>query len=332
MNNTAKTYDELIKDEYEKLRKAYSKQGYHFVGKYAVVKPCHWMKKSLLTRGKEFCYKQKFYGIPSHRCLQMSPTIFCNERCVFCWRAHPEELGVKINELGPFKYDDPESIVINSVIEWKRILSGYRGNPKVDPLMLEEAMRPIHVAISLVGEPTLYPYLGQLVDAYFKYGFKTAFIVTNGTRPDVLENLERKPSQLYVSVVAPDFETFKKVARPIISPKIAWNNLMNTLELLPSFSIPTVIRITLVKGLNMHNLEGYAKLIEKAEPTYVEPKAAMSVGYFKYRLTKDNMPRHSEVREFGKKLAELIGYKMIDEAVNSRIVLLSKLDKPIKLL
>lgn len=262
----------------------------------------------------------------------MSPTIFCNERCVFCWRAHPEELGVKINELGPFKYDDPESIVINSVIEWKRILSGYRGNPKVDPLMLEEAMRPIHVAISLVGEPTLYPYLGQLVDAYFKYGFKTAFIVTNGTRPDVLENLERKPSQLYVSVVAPDFETFKKVARPIISPKIAWNNLMKTLELLPSFSIPTVIRITLVKGLNMHNLEGYAKLIEKAEPTYVEPKAAMSVGYFKYRLTKDNMPRHSEVREFGKKLAELIGYKMIDEAVNSRIVLLSKLDKPIKLL
>ncbi len=326
------TYDEKIKPEYEKLKKAYKKQGYHFVGRYAVVKPCHWMKKSLTTRGKEFCYKQRFYGIPTHRCLQMSPTIFCNERCIFCWRAHPEDVGAKINELGPFKFDDPESIVVNSIIEWKRILSGYRGNPKVDPLMLEEAMRPIHAAISLVGEPAMYPYLGELVETYFKYGFKTVFIVTNGTRPDVLENLEREPSQLYVSVVAPDYETFVKVTRPIIPPKVAWKNLLKTLELLPSFSVPTVMRITLVKGYNMHNIEGYAKLVELAEPTYVEPKAAMSLGYFKYRLTKENMPSFEEVKEFGLKLAELTGYQIIDEVVKSRIVLLSTLDKPMKLI
>jgi len=328
---TGKTYDELISPEYEKLRRAYIKQKYHFVGRYAVVKPCHWMKKSLVTRGEEYCYKQRFYGIPCHRCLQMSPTIFCNERCIFCWRAHPEDVGAKIDELGPFKYDDPEDIVRNSLIEWRRILSGYGGNPKVDRMMLEEAMRPTHAAISLVGEPTMYPYIGELIDAYFRYGFKTVFLVTNGTRPDVLERLEREPSQLYVSVVAPDLETFEAVTRPIIPAKTAWEALMKTLDLLQSFSVPTVMRITLVKGYNMKDVEKYAKLVERAQPTYVEPKAAMSVGYFKHRLDVSNMPKFSEVKEFGLRLAELTGYKLIDEVVNSRIVLLSKLDKPIKL-
>ena len=319
------TFDERIKSEYEKLRKAYTKQKYHFVGKYAVVKPCHWTRKSLLTKGKEYCYKQRFYGIPSHRCLQMSPTIFCNERCIFCWRAHPEDVGARIDELGPFQYDDPVSIVENSLIEWRRMLIGYKGNPKVDRRMLEEALRPIHAAISLVGEPTMYPYIGELIDAYFRYGFKTVFLVTNGTRPDVLEKLEREPSQLYVSVVAPDLETFKIVTRPIIPAKVAWNNLLKTLELLQSFSIPTVMRITLVKGYNMKDVEKYAKLVELAQPTYVEPKAAMSVGYFKHRLSVSNMPKFFEVKEFGIKLAELTGYKIIDEVVSSRIVLLLSL-------
>ena len=33
------------------------------------------------------CYKQTFYGIQSHRCLQMTPSINqCNHMCLFCWR------------------------------------------------------------------------------------------------------------------------------------------------------------------------------------------------------------------------------------------------------
>ncbi len=316
----------------EALRREYFKRKYHFVGRVAVVKPCHWMRKSLVTRGREYCYKQKFYGIPSHRCLQMSPTIFCNERCVFCWRPHPEELGIEIDELSFQGFDEPEDIVVNSLIEWRRMLSGFKGNPRVDPLMLEEAMRPIHAAISLTGEPTMYPRIGELIDAYFRHGFKTVFLVTNGTRPDVLKRLEREPSQLYVSVVAPDPETFRKVTRPLIPPNKAWGSLMETLDLLQSFNVPTVMRLTLVKGLNMDNIDGYAELVERAQPTYVEPKAAMDVGFFRHRLTKHHMPRYSEVLEFGRKLAEKTGYKIIDGSVNSRIVLLSKLNKPIKLI
>ncbi|RLE60557.1 MAG: 4-demethylwyosine synthase TYW1 [Thermoprotei archaeon] len=311
------------------IRRAYIKQKYHFVGRYAVVKPCHWVKKSLNTRGREHCYKQKFYGIPTHRCLQMSPTIFCNEECVFCWRAHPRELGVKIDETGEFKYDAPEDIVRNSLLEWRRILSGYGGNPNVDRLMLEEALRPIHAAISLIGEPTLYPYLGELVKEFFKNGFKTVFIVTNGTRPEVLANLEVYPSQLYVSVVGPNREVFEKTTRPLIPN--AWDKLNETLEILSSFNIPTVMRLTLVKGLNMVDIEGYAKLVLKAEPTYVEPKAAMDVGWFRRRLDRTNMPTHEDIRRFSEKLSELTGYRIIDESIPSRIVLLSKLDRPIRL-
>src|SRR5256885_6051454 len=61
------------------------RQGYRIVGEYSGVKLCHWTKDSL-TKGIG-CYKQTFYGIESHRCLQMTPTVdACNLSCQFCWR------------------------------------------------------------------------------------------------------------------------------------------------------------------------------------------------------------------------------------------------------
>jgi tRNA wybutosine-synthesizing protein 1 len=42
------------------------------------------------------------------------------------------------------------------------------------------------------------------------------------------------------------------------------------------------------------------------------------------------MPLHSEVRDFAVQLAKETGYKIIDEAQDSRVVLLSRLDKPIQ--
>lgn len=43
------------------------KQQYGVVGRHSAVKVCEWTKKSLVTGNS--CYKQKFYGIQSHRCL-----------------------------------------------------------------------------------------------------------------------------------------------------------------------------------------------------------------------------------------------------------------------
>src|SRR3990172_586793 len=55
--------------------------------KHTAVKLCHWTKTSIKTGEENYCYKQKFYGIKSHRCLQMTPAVpFCNFGCQFCWR------------------------------------------------------------------------------------------------------------------------------------------------------------------------------------------------------------------------------------------------------
>ena len=67
------------------LEKILKRQHYAIIGKHTGVKLCHWMKQSLLF-GRE-CYKQTFYGINSHRCLQMTPTVtHCTQMCLFCWR------------------------------------------------------------------------------------------------------------------------------------------------------------------------------------------------------------------------------------------------------
>ncbi|MDI6847516.1 MAG: 4-demethylwyosine synthase TYW1, partial [Candidatus Bathyarchaeia archaeon] len=123
-------------------------------------------------------------------------------------------------------------------------------------------------------------------------------------------------------------KTYKYVSRPQI-PK-AWEKINKTLGLLPSFKCPTVIRITLVRGLNMKNIEGYAKLIGKAGSTYIEPKAYMHIGFSRLRLSYENMPSHREIREFAMQLAEETGYNIIDESKESRVVLLSTLEKPIR--
>ena len=95
-------------------------------------------------------------------------------------------------------------------------------------------------------------------------------------------------------------------------------------ELFPKLETRKVIRLTLIKGVNMNHPEKYAELIKKAKPDFIEAKAWMCVGGSSLRLSYDNMPSHEEVKEFAKKIAELIGYKLKDESKPSRVVLLEK--------
>ena len=88
--------------------------------------------------------------------------------------------------------------------------------------------------------------------------------------------------------------------------------------------------MTMVKDHNMSGVEEYAKLIEKNNPTYIEAKAYMHIGFSNLRLGFDHMPMHKDVKEFANQLSEKTGYKIINEAPESRVVLLSRLDKPIK--
>ena len=308
------------------LIQALKKQKYHLVGRHSAVKRCRWLYETLVHDRP--CYKQKFFGIKTHQCIQMTPVLFyCTQQCLFCWRAQSGDLGISWDESRLPKWDFPEEIVEESIKAQLKILSGYKGNSKTNQQKFKEALTPRHAAISLTGEPTLYKPLGELIRAFHRRGF-TTFLVSNGTLPSVLAKLSEEPTQLYISVCAPEKETYKQVCRPQVSN--AWEKLNETLEFLPSFNCPTVIRITSVRKLNMKNAEAYAKLVGKANPTYVEPKAYMHVGFSRLRLSYGNMPSHQEIREFANRLAEETGYNIVDESEESRVVLLSRLEKPIR--
>jgi tRNA wybutosine-synthesizing protein 1 len=81
--------------------------------------------------------------------------------------------------------------------------------------------------------------------------------------------------------------------------------------------------------------DNYAKLLELAEPDFIEIKAYMHVGFSQQRLKKENMPEHEEVKKFAKEilknLDKKLNYKLIDEKINSRVVLLSKGEKNSKI-
>lgn len=312
----------------EELLGIYRKQKYSLVGQYGAVKTCHWERRSLNTFGEEHCYKQRFYGVPCHRCLQMTPSLgHCLQSCVFCWRMTPEVLGINWEQtsLSRRKVDEPSTLVDGCLKAHRKALIGFKGNPNVENSMLKEAMKPVHAAISLEGEPTLYPHLGELVEAFYGHGFKTVFIVTNGLNPKALSGLSTEPSQLYVSVCAPDKETYKRTCQPLVPN--AWNRLLETMEILRSFTCPTVLRHTLVPKINMKDPAGYAKFAHMSDATYIEPKAAMSVGYARLRFGYDEMAWHSNIQKFAKALAQDSGYNIINEQPLSSIVLLSRLRK-----
>ncbi len=306
-----------MKPEYKKILE---KQHYAIVGYHTAVKLCHWMKQSLIN--KRECYKQTFYGIKTHRCLQMTPSINqCNQMCLFCWRHQG------FSEKNFEKIDDPLFILEKSIEAQRKLITGFKGNNRCDMKKWEEANNPKMLACSLSGEPTIYPFLGD----FFKECHRkeiTTFLVTNATNPKALENLNTLPKQLYVSIVAPNEDIYKKICSPLV-PK-GWHKINQTLSLLPSLNTRTVIRHTLVNGWNMDEkyIKEYAKLIKKANPMFVEPKGYVLVGYSRKRMTIKNMPTHKQVKIFSKKLAEESSYNYLSEKSDSRVVLLSKKLKP----
>lgn len=289
------------------------KQQYRTFGNHAAVKICHWMRQSLLRQ--RCCYKEEFYGIKSHRCLQMTPIVNqCTHNCLFCWRVQGFESEVT-------EWIDPEQMLDSCISQQRLLISGFKGDPRCPPEMFEEASNPNQVAISLAGEPTLYPRLSELIDVCRRRGMST-FLVTNGTIPEALERLDPLPTQLYVTVAAPNEEIYSKLCAPRI--KDGWSRLRKTLELLPSLGTRTVIRHTLVQDWNIGWEDQYAKLDEIADPLFIEPKGYVFVGDSRKRMSISNMPSHKTVRAFGSSLASHLGLEVLMEREDSRVVLLGE--------
>ena len=290
------------------------RQGYAKAGAHSAVKTCAWLKNSM--NGTGVCYKSSFYGVTSHRCLQMTPTLMCNQECVFCWR--PIEVAAAF----PKEWDLPEKIVAESIQAQRKLITGFGGSPNAVSGHYEEARNPSNVAISLSGEPTFYPYLPELVTEFEKNGM-TVFVVTNGTNPEMLRKI--KPTQLYMSLDATTPEMYNEVCRPK-SPKL-WDKVTESLTVLKEKKVEgvrTAVRITAVKGLNMVDEAGFAALIQKADPDFVEIKSYMHVGFSRLRLTRAHMAEQEEIRRFAEDIALLSGYQYAGESEPSRVVVLSK--------
>jgi tRNA wybutosine-synthesizing protein 1 len=292
------------------------KKGYRFLGskRHAAVKICHWTKKSLMDRG--ICYKEKFYGIKSHRCLQMSPSItFCHHKCLFCWR----DVSITSSRWDEC-FDEPGKIIDNCIKAQRSLLVGYFGNDRANRQKLLEAQNPTNAAISLAGEPLLYPSIQELLEEFKKRHF-TTFLVTNGLEPVKLKKLSLEPTQLYISLDAPNQNIYQQLCKPQVER--GWSKLNQSLDLLSSFECRTVIRMTCVQGYNMLKEQEYANIINKSNPDFVEIKAYMYVGNSRQRLELDNMPQYEDVRLFAEKVAYLSQREIVDESQESRVILLA---------
>ena len=217
--------------------------------------------------------------------------------------------------------DTPEDILNGLIEAHKLYLIGFRGNDAVDKKKFEEALNPKHVALSLSGDATLYPQLPELVELIKKKGM-TAFLVTNGQNPSMLAKVNA--TQTYITLPAPNKEVYLKTCKPFY--KDGWERLMKSLEILSSKERSTV-RLSVLKGLNLCDAKGYAEIIKKCDPMFVEVKAVMAVGYARYRVEYSDMARHEEVKEFSLKLGKLLGWQLVDEKTESRVCLLMKEDK-----
>ncbi len=314
----------------ENVRKVLKRQHYSIVGKHSAVQICRWTKKSI--RDESVCYKEQFYGIKSHLCCQMSPSVmWCPNRCLHCWRAI--ELTID-NELKG-KVDSPKQIIEGCLRAQRELLSGFKIDKnskkkqlsKANMKKFRESQEPMQFAISLSGEPMTYKYVGGIIEELRKRG-KTSFLVTNGLYPEKLKELERKkqlPTQLYISVNAPEKELYNKFHRS--SKKDAWELLNKSLEIMSQLKgkTRTVFRINLVLDLNMTSPEKYAEMIKKANPMFVEVKAFMCVGFANQRIPYNKMPYHKDIVEFSKKILEFLPeYKILDEKKESRVLLLGK--------
>lgn len=311
------------------LKRILEKQHYKIVGEHSGVKTCHWLREKLIHN--RCCYKEKFYGIKSHRCLQLTPTINqCTQNCLYCWRY--QDFTEKKLE----KFDEPEFILEKSIEAQRLLISGFKGDERCSQKMFEEASNPNQVAISLSGEPTIYPKLAEFIEVCRKKKM-TTFVVSNGTKPEMIENL--KPIQLYITVAAPNEDIYKKLCVPMM--KNGWEKINESLEVLSSLNTRTAIRHTLVDKWNIgleNSGEGfspsrqisskfvdeYAKLDMKAEPDFIECKAYMFVGYSRQRMNLENMPSHEKIKRFAEKLSDLTGYEVAGEKKDSRVVVLAK--------
>jgi tRNA wybutosine-synthesizing protein 1 len=306
------------------------KKAKYGVADHSTVELCHWTKKSFKHEGS--CYKHKFYGISTHRCMEFSPAgMHCENRCIYCWR--PMEFYDSL-KMEPENVAEPKEILTKLMEERKKLIMGYYGDSRNDRQRLDESLLPSHYAISLSGEPTMYPKLPELIK-YLKSleATKSIFLVTNGQEPDMIQRLQDEdalPTQLYLSTNAADYDSFLKINKPRYDD--SWQRWNKTLGMLKHLNTRTVLRITLIRNYNDQKemIPAFASMIKQASPHFIEIKSYMHIGRSTNRLEHSNMLEMHEVRGFSEDVAKKSQiFSVMDESLVSRIVILQNNERVI---
>ncbi|KAL4806809.1 hypothetical protein BDV18DRAFT_138261 [Aspergillus unguis] len=311
---TSKDYQPTEKEMVPKTSPTYAsltKQGYTIVGSHSGVKICRWTKSAL--RGRGSCYKYSFYGIRSHLCMEATPSLSCSNKCVFCWRHGTNPVGTTWR----WKIDSPD-LIFDGVKEghYKKIKM-MRGVPGVRAERFSEAMRIRHCALSLVGEPIFYPHINRFLELLHAEHI-SSFLVCNAQHPDQLEALHRV-TQLYVSIDASNRDSLRKIDRPL--HRDFWERFQRCLDILREkrHIQRTVFRLTLVKGFNIDDeVIGYANLVEKALPCFIEIKGVTYCGTSTSAgagLTMKNVPFYEEIAAFVVSLNEELKRRGLDYGI-----------------
>lgn len=270
-----------------------------------------------MLRGRGGCYKHTFYGIESHRCMETTPSLACANKCVFCWRHHTNPVGTEWR----WKMDEPEMIFQGALDNHVNLIKQFKGVPGVKSERFEEGLRPQHCALSLVGEPIMYPEINKFVDLLHEKGI-SSFLVTNAQFPDAIRNMS-PVTQLYVSVDASTKDSLKKIDRPLF--KDFWERFLESLKALSEKGQRTVYRLTLVKAFNTEEMDNYVQLVSYGNPDFIEIKGVTYCGDSKASsLTMSNVPWHEEVTGFVKQFADqLPDYEIACEHEHSNCLLLA---------
>ena len=304
------------------LRKSLTKQGYKIIGSHSGVKICRWTKSQL--RGNGGCYKHTFYNISSHLCMETTPSLACANKCTFCWRHHSNPVGTSWR----WEMNEPKEILDGAIEQHLKMINMLKGMPGVVPERFEEAKRVRHCALSLVGEPIMYPKINEFLTLLHAQQI-SSFLVTNCQFPDAIRDLQ-PVTQLYVSIDASTKETLKEVDRPLFGD--FWERFMESLKYLRDKGQRTVYRLTLVKECNMTEINEYVDLIKIGEPDFIEIKGVTFCGSSEASsLTMKNVPYHVEVVRFCTTIVKAYNakygdtYEIASEHEHSCCVLISNL-------
>uniref|UniRef100_A0A673KAH9 tRNA 4-demethylwyosine synthase (AdoMet-dependent) n=1 Tax=Sinocyclocheilus rhinocerous TaxID=307959 RepID=A0A673KAH9_9TELE len=241
----------------------------------------------------------------------------CANKCGFCWRHHTNPVGTEWR----WKMDPAEKIIQEAVENHRNMIRQFKGVPGVRPERFEEGLTVKHCALSLVGEPIMYPEINSFLRLLHQQNI-SSFLVTNAQFPEEIRSLV-PVTQLYVSVDASTKDSLKKIDRPLF--KDFWQRFLDSLRALGEKQQRTVYRLTLVKAWNVDELKAYSDLIALGQPDFIEVKGVTYCGESSASsLTMANVPWHEEVVYFVQQLANLLpDYEIACEHEHSNCLLLA---------